>query len=68
MNTILFSTSATLRGRLISCCADLRAILRRSRVEATGRKDPSTNPTGAMFHQIEEETGWKYRTGELPGA
>ena len=33
---------------------------------ALGRKDSadtaSPNPTGAMFHQIEEETGWKYRT------
>jgi hypothetical protein len=30
---------------------------------ALGRKDPDgasdPNPTGAMFHQIEEETGWK---------
>jgi len=25
----------------------------------------SPNPTGAMFHQIEEETGWKYRTGSV---
>jgi len=39
---------------------------------ATGHKDPAEaaypNPTGAMFHQIEEETGWKYRTSEVAGA
>jgi hypothetical protein len=33
---------------------------------ALGRRESanaaSPNPTGAMFHQIEEETGWTYRT------
>jgi hypothetical protein len=50
--------------------ASVGAVLQIAR-HVRGRKEPDANAndfTGAMFHQIEDETGWRLRSGASPSA